>query len=271
MGIVAIGIVVILLIFLRNQVLPTILNRIPVEQKSTIDFLIDLVFIALALGLSIYGISLLEDSAQLIAIIVTIVTGAFIFTSEGWFQDMLGGISLKLTVLFKIDDIVTVAGNRGRVIHVGLFRVILETPTLDVISVRNSLVMQETIVNHSGIRFRQISVIVHTAGYGSYEDDIYAYLADVEQVAQRVQAETCPEAIDTGALQANAFFKEFGGSSDHIEVVYYTYDRDSALRPAISAMHMAMADELRAKGVVLGQVNANTHGFDEVLQHQLIQ
>lgn len=206
-GIVAIGIAVILLVFLRNKILPTVLDQVPVKQKSTIDFLVDLIFIGLALSLSIYAISTLEDSAQLIAIIVTIVTGAFIFTSEGWFQDMLGGLSLKLTGLFQIDDIVTIAGNRGRVNHVGLFRVILETPLLDVISVRNSLVMQETIVNHSGIRFRQVSMIVHTADYGSYDNDIYGYVADVKQIAERVQLDICPEAVEVGGLQADAFLR----------------------------------------------------------------
>jgi hypothetical protein len=51
---------------------------------------------------------------------------------------------------------------------------------------------------------------------------------------------------------------EFGPSSDHINVIFFTYDRDDVYGIAIDAMHTALAAALRPRGVVLGQVTANT-------------
>jgi hypothetical protein len=43
-----------------------------------------------------------------------------------------------------------------------------------------------------------------------------------------------------------------------VDLFFYTYDRDDAMPGAIDAMHLALAADLRPRGVVLGQVNANT-------------
>jgi hypothetical protein len=62
-------------------------------------------------------------------------------------------------------------------------------------------------------------------------------------------------------------FMEFGPSSDHIHVIFYTHDRDDLYGIAIDAMHTALVSELRPRGVVLGQVNANTVENAFSLQH----
>ena len=268
LGVVVVGFV---LIILRRYVFNRILSNLPEGQRSTISFIVDVVSVGLVIGLLFYGLGQLEESAQIIAILITVASGAFIFTSEGWIQDAFAGLGLQLSNSYAVGDLVTLSGERGRVVNVGLFRTELETFGLDIVSLRNSQVLQGTVVNHSGMPFRRIDIIVHTAGYGEFEDDIDSYVAEINRIAMEVQREICPEAINAPKIliPTQAFFIEFGSSSDFIKVIYYTYDQDEVHGEALHAMHMAMARELRPRGVVLGQVNANT--IDNVLEYKRVE
>lgn len=242
------------------------------DQNSTLLTLLgDLISVAIVIGLFVYGLSRLDQSAQMIAILITVISGAFIFTSEGWIQDAFAGLGIQLSNAYSAGDLVTLAGERGRVISMGLFRTNLETFGLDIVSLRNSQVLQNNIINHSGRPFRRVDMIVHTAGYGEFDEDIDGYVATVRDIAIKVQREICPEASGNPKLliDTDAFFVEFGSSSDFIKVVFYTYDQDEKYDEALHAMHMAMARELRPRGVVLGQVNANT--IDNVLEYKRVE
>lgn len=250
------------------QVLDSILNRTPFN-KTLGYFVSDSMGFLIILVLIVSGVLQLDENARVVAILITVGSGAFIFTSEGWIQDAFAGIGLQIYNKFKIGDWVTISGNRGKVARLGLFRTDLETLQLDLVSVRNSEVLSSNIINHSGIPFREIEIIVHTADYGEYGENIRRYLADVQQIALRVQAEICPPILEHSRLRVKTYFLEFGSSSDFVTVVYYAFDRDEAYRDAVSAMHVAMAEELRAKGVVLGQVNGNT--IDNVIEYKRVE
>lgn len=260
-----------LLIAVRRRVWSNVLERLPEKRRATVSVLTDIIFVGVVIGLFIYGLSSLDESAQLIAILITVVSGAFIFTSEGWIQDAFAGIGLQLSKTYEVGDLVTLVGERGRVVSLGLFRTELETLGLDVVSLRNSQILQNNVMNHSGRPFRRVSIIVHTAGYGEFDEDIDAYVDAVRAIARKVQTEICPEAVGNERLliETDAFFVEFGSSSDFIKVLFYTYDQDEVYDTALSAMHMAMARELRPRGVVLGQVNANT--IDNVLEYRRVE
>lgn len=206
----------------------------------------------------IYAVSLLPQSAQALAMLITVGSGAFIFISEGWLGDALAGASLQLFPQFGVGDWVTLGSNkRGRVVRLGLFRTQLYTVDLDIISIKNTKVLAEDIINHTGLYLRRLDIIVHTADYGEYGNDIQAYKSAILRVASRVQDEICPEAREQGRNPA-VLLLEFGSSSDHYHLFFYTYDQDDACPGAMDAMHSALAIELRPRGVVLGQVNANT-------------
>ncbi|MGB1252276.1 MAG: mechanosensitive ion channel family protein [Candidatus Promineifilaceae bacterium] len=251
------------------QAVDKIIDRIPVIDKTLGYFISDSSGLVILIILIVSGIFQLDANARLVATLITVGSGAFIFTTEGWVHDAFSGIGLQIYNQFRVGDWVTVAGVRGHIVRLGLFRTDLETLELDLVSVRNTQVFGSNIINHSGIPFREISVIVHTADYGEYGDDIRGYLAAVETIARRVEKSVCPEAAVEAGLHAKAYFLEFGSSSDYITVVYYSYDRDEAYRDAVSAMHVAMAEELRPKGVILGQVNANT--IDNVMTYRRVE
>jgi small conductance mechanosensitive channel len=260
-----------LFMMVRRRIWSRVLDSLAEKQRATAALLFDIIAVATVIGLFVYGLTSLQGSAQLIAILITVVSGAFIFTSEGWIQDAFAGVGLQMSKSYEVGDLVTLVGERGRVISLGLFRTELETFGLDIVSLRNSQILQGNVVNHSGRPFRRIDMIVHTAGYGEFDQDIDGYIGTVRAIARDVQKKICPEALDNRKLlvPVDAFFIEFGSSSDFVKVVFYTYDKDEVYDAALSAMHMAMARELRPRGVVLGQVNANT--IENVLEYRRVE
>ncbi len=260
------GLVSFLLLAIALRLLPNVLDRLFDNvpgfdriDKTAAYFLSDSFGITLLILFGVFALAQLPDDGRLVALVITVASGAFIFTSEGWAQDALAGISLQLYPQYSVGHWVTIGDERrGRVVRVGLFRTYLKTLELDIITIKNSKILGEDVINHSGITLRQINIILHTAGYGEYGDDIVRYKEDVLAIAKQVQSDICPDAALEDGLYAKVFFMEFGSSSDHILVTYYTYDQDEAYYEAVDAMHMAFAEILRPRGVVLGQVNANT-------------
>lgn len=248
------------------RLLPTILDsvfdRVPGMNrfdKTAAYFLSDSLGIGFLIMLGVFTLSRMPVDGRIVALVVTVASGAFIFTSEGWAQDALAGISLQLYPQYRVGEWITVGEERrGRVMRVGLFRTFLSTLDLDIISIKNSKILAEDVINHSGIEFRRVRIILHTAGYGVYGNDIRAYKVAVGEIAQVVQDDICPEASLKRDLHPQVYFLEFGSSSDHIFVSYYTYDQDEKYSRAVDAMHTALAETLRPQGVVLGQVNATT-------------
>ncbi len=235
-------------------------------DKTLTHFLADSLGIMVLVAAIVYGVLLLPEATALVAVLLTVASGAFIFISEGWFGDALAGVSLQLFPQFKIGDWVTLAENqRGQVKRLGLFRTELVTIDLDVISIKNADVIGKNLINHSGIPLRRVDIIAHTAGYGDFGDDIYAYKLAVLDIAEEVQDEICPEARESGKMPS-VFFSEFGSSSDHLHIIYFSYDRDDYYGKTLDVMHTALAAKLRPQGVVLGQVNANT--IDNILSFQ---
>ena len=234
------------------------------QIDKTLSYFISDSFVTALVGTGVfYAVSLIPQSAQALAMLITVGSGAFIFISEGWLGDALAGVSLQLFPQFGVGDWVTLGGNkRGKVVRLGLFRTQLYTVDLDIISVKNTKVLAEDIINHTGLFLRRLDIVVHTAAYGDFGTDIHAYKSAIVDIAEKVQDEICPEAREQERMP-KVHFLEFGSSSDHFHLFFFTYDRDDAYPGSIDAMHTALAAELRPRGVVLGQVNANT--IDNVL------
>jgi len=261
----AIGIGLLFVSYLILRYLPRLIDlffeKVPGVKRvdKTLAYFLSDSFGTLLVGIGIfYAVSLLPQSAQAIAMLITVGSGAFIFISEGWLGDALAGISLQLFPQFGVDDWVTLGGDkRGKVVRLGLFRTQLYTVDLDIISVKNTKVLAEDILNHTGLFLRRLDIILHTADYGEFGDDIQAYKDAIIEVADTVQEEICPEARLQGH-EPMVHLMEFGPSSDHFHLFFYTYDRDDICPSSVDAMHTAMATALRPRGVLLGQVNANT-------------
>ena len=90
-----------------------------------------------------------SGAAGLIVAVITALTAAFGLGSERIASDLVAGVSLFFSQIYNTDDFVTIAGYDGKVVQTSLWLTTLESIHGDRIFIRNSDVVNGTIVNHS--------------------------------------------------------------------------------------------------------------------------
>lgn len=136
--------------FLLAYILSQAVSRLLVKPmgKGWSRFLGSLV----GLAVIIWTLKLILESAGaagFVVVIVTAITGAFALGSERTASDLVAGVSLFFSQIFKTDDFVFIAGYEGRVVNISLWLTTLESVHGDHIYIRNSDVTNGTIVNYS--------------------------------------------------------------------------------------------------------------------------
>jgi small-conductance mechanosensitive channel len=104
------------------------------------------------LAVVIWTLKLILESAGaagFVVVIVTAITGAFALGSERTASDLVAGVSLFFSQIFKTDDFVFIAGYEGKVVNISLWLTTLESVHGDHIYIRNSDVTNGTIINYS--------------------------------------------------------------------------------------------------------------------------
>ena len=102
----------------------------------------------------------LSGASGLVVILVTVITGSFAIGSERFASDILAGIKLFTTRPYKVGDHVILARHDGKAIAMELTNTTLENVEGDHIIIRNSDVMDGTIVNQSALPGQLISVLI---------------------------------------------------------------------------------------------------------------
>lgn len=135
-----------LLAFILSQVVSRLLSK-PMG-KGWSRFLGSLV----GLTIVIWTLKIILESAGaagFVVVLVTAITGAFALGSERTASDLVAGVSLFFSQIYKPDDFVLIAGFEGRVVNTSLWLTTLESVQGDLIYIRNSDVTNSTIVNYS--------------------------------------------------------------------------------------------------------------------------
>lgn len=104
------------------------------------------------LAVIIWTLKLILESAGaagFVVVLVTAITGAFALGSERTASDLVAGVSLFFSQIFKTDDYVSLVGYEGRVANISLWLTTLENVHGDLIYIRNSDVTNGTIINYS--------------------------------------------------------------------------------------------------------------------------
>jgi small-conductance mechanosensitive channel len=135
-----------LLAFILSQVVSRLLAK-PIGKgwSRFLGSLVGLVVIIWTLKLILES----AGAAGFVVVIVTAVTGAFALGSERTASDLVAGVSLFFSQIYKPDDFVLIAGFEGRVVNTSLWLTTLESVHGDRIYIRNSDVTNGTIVNYS--------------------------------------------------------------------------------------------------------------------------
>ncbi|HET7306294.1 MAG TPA: mechanosensitive ion channel domain-containing protein [Gammaproteobacteria bacterium] len=95
-------------------------------------------------------------------------------------SDFISGVLLMVQRPFKAGDYVEVAGTGGTVETVKIFRTTLRTAANQVISVPNSLIYEQNIVNYSARTTRRLELVVNIR----YGDDIDLAKATLRKLAE---------------------------------------------------------------------------------------
>ena len=239
-------------------------DRFPVMNREAGYLLVLLAVLTVGITLFATETLTLDEDSRLGGLIFVVGTSALIFTYNEWIRDAFAGLALHFFMPIKVGDWIVANGHMGGIKQMGIFRTDLETLGLDVVSFRNSGLFAASISNLSTIPFYEVKTVLHTAHYAGYQHGIREYLADVEAVARDVQEKISPAAAKIERYKARAYLLGFGPTSDLITVVSYA----EAYRDAVNEMHIAIAEAMRSKGLILGhmEIESNT----EVASHSII-
>ena len=143
--------------FIIGEIIIRLLKKIAGKTFSV--FVATLV--RLAIGIWTLKIILdLSSAAGLIVILVTVITGAFAIGSERFASDIIAGVKLFTTRPYEVGHHVLLDGHQGRVKAMELTTTTLENVLGDHIIIRNSDVVDGTIVNQSALPGQLITVLV---------------------------------------------------------------------------------------------------------------
>lgn len=136
--------------FILAFILSQLVSRLLVKPmgKGWSRFLGSLV----GLGIVIWTLKLILESAGaagFVVVLVTAITGAFALGSERVAGDLVAGVSLFFSRIYKPDDFVSIAGYEGKVLETSLWLTTLESIHGDRVYIRNSDVTNGTIINYS--------------------------------------------------------------------------------------------------------------------------
>ena len=173
------------LVLVLGYVAIRILGRIVVRtidrsklRGATGNFLASFIRVAM---LAIYMVILLSmlgvDTTSLVAVF-SVLTLAISLAVQGVVSNLASGITLVVTKPFEEGDYVEIGGTGGTVESISIFSTKLRTGDNKVITIPNSNVTSENIVNYSTKGTRRLELIVSTA-YGTKISTVKKTVLDV--------------------------------------------------------------------------------------------
>ena len=110
---------------------------------------------------------------------------------QGSFQNFAGGVLIIILRPFRIDDLIDVNNNLGKVNSIGIFYTKLMTLDNKLIVVPNSMIINNTLTNYSNNDTRRIEVTVGVA-YGTDVDYVKEIIREIVQSNEMLLAEPEP-------------------------------------------------------------------------------
>lgn len=125
-----------------------------------------LYFVAIMIVASSLGF----EMSSLVAL-ASVVSAAFALAASGVLSNIFGGLLLLITKPFAVGDYVSICGNDGTVLELGILATKINTVDNKRIVVPNSSISSATIVNYSTEGKRRVD-LVFSVGYDSKIEDV---------------------------------------------------------------------------------------------------
>ena len=154
------------------------------------------------------------DVSSLVAL-VSVLTLAVSLAVQGMLSNVLGGLTILTTHPFKSGDFVEIAGKTGTVSGVGITYTTLTTPDNLTVSIPNSAITAEKIVNYTQLGTRRVELSV-AASYHSDPDRVIAALLEAAETPTAL-ADPAPFAgiVSYGDSAINYTLHVWSGAADY--------------------------------------------------------
>lgn len=166
---------------------------------------------------------------------------------QGSLSHFAAGVMTLLFRPYTIGDVVTAAGNTGKVQEIGLFATTMVTPNNDTIIVPNGKATSDSIINHTKIGNRRANISVGVA-YGTEIQKAIDVVTEALRSTELVLEDPAPACVFVG----------FGASSLDLVARPFSLAGDYAAMQHNACI--SIYDELNAAGIEIP--------FDQIVVHQ---
>ena len=170
---------------------------------------------------------------------------------QGSLASFASGVLILFFRPFTLGDIVTTAGNTGRVVDIGLFATRLETPDNQRIIIPNSAITSGTIINLTVMGERRLGVDLGVA-YGS---DLNLLKSTVEAAVAKMEV-----VKSEPGREPELRFIEMAASSINFRLMYWVDATPAALNTSGFAVRKTIYDAINAAGIEIP--------FDQIVSHK---
>ena len=215
-------------------------------EKAAVSLIYSLLKVVLLVLLGLMAASKLGIDVTGVVALASVVSLALSLSLQNALANLIGGFQLLSTHPFRSGDYVEIAGQGGTVQAIDLTYTKLATPDNKTISIPNSAVVADNIVNYSTSGTRRIDILIRT-DYGTPIDRVKEALlraADVDAVLSE-------PAAPLSAL------KGYGEST--LEFVLQVWVPSASYWPTLFAINENITRELNAEDIPLAYPHMNVH------------
>lgn len=125
-------------------------HRIPKEKKNNVHFGIEnIARFTISIGLILFLLSAFGINISEFITSLTIVAAAIAILSKEFIVDFLSGLYLSFSNTFEINDYVKIEDQKGKIIEISMLKVKLLNDNDDLVSIPNSKVHYQNIINYT--------------------------------------------------------------------------------------------------------------------------
>jgi len=206
------------------------------EGSILMKLMVSIIYIiGLLAVLSIIGLRGVLAASLAGAGVLGIVIG---FGAKDIVSNTLSGIFIALDKPFKIDDIIEIKDNIGRVKEIGLRTTVIETFDREIVTVPNTTLVNNPIINYTANEVRRIKVEVGI----HYDSDIKKAMEAFQNALESIES----RADDR---EPEVIIKGFGGSSIDLEGRVWIKQHETSWAKSRSQIRESVVKEFREKEV----------------------
>ena len=189
------GITIVLFGFLVIKMLVRILkkslNRSKKIEKTLPNFVISLIHIGLMAVLVFYALTLVGVSPDSVVTVASILSLGISLAMQDTISSLANGIIIIMTKPFVEGEYVEVNGVDGSVVSISMFNTVLKNANGQMITIPNSNVTTNEVINYSRLPARRLDIRVPVA-YGTKIEDVKKVLLGVVDKQPGIMKEPTP-------------------------------------------------------------------------------